>query len=53
MKCSSRRIPDAATPRSEVATWEYTRTEGEFPIALKVTTDDPDYGEWMNRHLHA
>jgi hypothetical protein len=39
-QCLDRRIPDAATLRSEVAAWEQSRNEAESSIDWQFTTDD-------------
>jgi len=39
-QCLDRRIPDAATLRSEVAAWEADRNEAESSIKWQFTTDD-------------
>ena len=39
-QCLDRRIPDAATLRSEVAAWERSRNEANSDIDWQFTTDD-------------
>ena len=39
-ECLDRRIPDAATLRSEVAAWEQTRNEDDSQVNWQFTTDD-------------
>jgi hypothetical protein len=39
-QCLDRRMPDAATLRSEVAAWERTRNEADSTIDWQFTTDD-------------
>jgi hypothetical protein len=39
-QCLDRRIPDAATLRSEVAAWEQSWNEAESSIDWQFTTDD-------------
>jgi hypothetical protein len=39
-QCLNRRIPDAATLRSEVTAWETTRNERNVTINWQFTTDD-------------
>ena len=39
-QCLNRRIPDAATLRTEVAAWEADRNEADSTIKWQFTTDD-------------